>query len=154
MATPAQLAFVLKASNGAQAAQHIYPAMAACEAARESVWGTSELAVKANNLFGAKQQVHPIYGTLSLPTKEFLNREWVTETAEWISFPAVEDCFVARMATLERLAPEYPHYALALEAKTVEEYVTEVSLSWSTDPNRAQNCIEIYHAHLKVFPTT
>ena len=128
--------------------------MAACGAALESAWGTSELAIRANNLFGAKQRVHPIYGTLSLPTKEFLNHEWVTETAEWISFPAVEDCFVARMDTLKRLAPEYPHYALAIEAKTPEEYFTEVSLSWSTDPNRAQNCIEIYHAHLSVFPTT
>jgi flagellum-specific peptidoglycan hydrolase FlgJ len=154
MATPEQLAFLLKAFNGAQAAQHVYPAMAACEAALESAWGTSELAIRANNLFGQKQATHPIYGTLVLPTKEFINSEWVTEDAYWVTFPLLADCFTARMDTLERLAPEYPHYALALEAKTAEEYVTEVSLSWSTDPDRAQNCIEIYHAHLSVFATT
>lgn len=78
----------------------------------------------------------------------------MTENALWVSFPSIAACFASRMDTLHRLAPEYPHYEVAPTARTPEEYVTEVSLSWSTDPNRAQNCIEIYHAHLSVFPTT
>jgi hypothetical protein len=52
---------------------------------------------------------------------------------------------------LERLAPSCPHYALALEATTAEEYVTEVSLSWSAEPNRAKNCTAIYNAHVSGF---
>lgn len=149
--TSAQVTFLKNAYQGAQDAHHIYPTMAACEAALESSWGQSELAVKANNLFGQKQQVHPVYGSIDIPTREFLNHAWVTQNASWVVFPTLSECFASRMATLNRLAPDYPHYALALEAKTPEEYVTEVSLSWSTDPNRAKTCIEIYHAHLSVF---
>lgn len=147
MATQEQLIFLAHCYQSAQAAQHIYPAMAACEAAVESGWGTSELAVKAHNLFGQKQQRHPIYGTIDIPTREFINHEWTTQDAEWVVFPNEQACFASRMATLRRLAPDYPHYALALEAKTPEEYVTEISLSWSTDPQRARTCIEIFHAH-------
>jgi flagellum-specific peptidoglycan hydrolase FlgJ len=91
--------------------------------------------------------VHPIYGTIALPTKEYINHEWVTENAEWIVFPDFAASFVARMATLRRLAPSYPHYAAALAATTPEQYVTEVSLSWSTDPARAAACISILHVH-------
>lgn len=152
MTTPQEKSFLLSAYTGAVAAHHVFPAMAACEAALESGWGTSELAVKANNLFGQKQSVHPEYGTLVLPTKEFLDGKWVTENADWVSFPTVADCFTARMATLTRLAPTYPHYAAALAAKSPEEYVTQVSMSWSTDPQRAQKCIEIFRQHGDVFP--
>lgn len=118
MATPAQKDFLLRASPGAVAAQHIFLATAAGEAAPESGRATSELAVKANHLFGQKQCVHPEYGTLILPTEEFPDQKWVTEDAYWISFPAVADCFVARMDTLRRLAPHFSHYAAALAAKT------------------------------------
>src|ERR1700735_3497836 len=110
--------------------------MAACEAALESAWGTSELAIRANNLFGQKQATHPIYGTLVLPTQESINSESVTEDAYWVTFPLIADCFTARMDTLERLAPTYPHYALAQEAKTAEECGTEVSLLLRNDPDR------------------
>lgn len=34
--------------------------MAACEATLESAWGRSELVLKANHLFGAKQQAYPM----------------------------------------------------------------------------------------------
>lgn len=147
MLTEAEQSFLSSTARAAQAAGHIFPAMAACEAALESTWGQSQLAVKANNLFGQKQQQHPIYGTLALPTREFINHAWVTQNADWIQFPALTDCFAARMDTLRRLAPEYPHYGLALSAKTADQYVQEVSLSWSTDPARAQKCIAIWQAH-------
>jgi hypothetical protein len=66
------------------------------------------------------------------------------------------DCFADRMATLERLAGlvfpvtdilVYPHYAAALKASTPEEFLTQVSLTWSTGPTRGQQCIQILHAH-------
>ena len=145
--TPAQQEFLLSAAKEAKAGGHIFPAMAACEAAVESAWGTSELAHKANNLFGAKQQMHPVYGSVEIPTREFLDHKWVTENAAWVEYPDVATCFKERMATLQRLATTYPHYGMALIAQTPEEYVKEVSLSWSTGPNRATVCIEIFHAH-------
>lgn len=147
MLSEAQKDFLKATAMAAKDGAHIYPGMAACEAALESAWGTSELAIKAHNLFGQKQQVHPVYGSIEIPTREFIHHQWVTQDAEWVEFPAISTCFASRMATLMRLAADYPHYAMALEAKTPEDYVTEVSLSWSTDPQRAEKCIAVFHAH-------
>lgn len=147
MLTQTQIHFLQAAKSSAVASGHVFPAMAACEAALESGWGLSELATENNNLFGQKQQVHPIYETISLPTKEFLNHAWVTVEAEWIKFPDWASNFKARMATLVRLAPTYPHYANALKARDAEEYILEVSKSWSTGPDRAKQVLAIYNAH-------
>ncbi len=127
-------------------AHHVFPEMAACEAAEESTFGHSLLASQDNNLFGMKQHTHPIYGTVSLPTREFLNGEWETVEANWIRYADWQECFEDRMATLLRLAKIYPHYAAALDAKNGEDYVRQVSQTWSTDPKRADKVLAIYNA--------
>jgi flagellum-specific peptidoglycan hydrolase FlgJ len=142
--TPAQRQFLDQATAEALAASHPFPRMAACEAALESGYGLSELARDANNLFGMKQHATPVYDTLALPTKEFLNGEWISTTASWVKYPDLQSCFADRLATLQRLAPEYPHYAAALAAGDATEYIAEVSQTWSTDPQRAQKCLAIY----------
>jgi hypothetical protein len=71
----------------------------------------------------------------------------VTVESAWVVFPDLPTCFADRMATLKRLAPHYSHYAAALAAKTPEDYISQVSLSWSTDPQRAAKVLSIYHAH-------
>jgi len=135
-------------SAAAEQAGHIFPSMAACEAALESGYGQSQLARNANNLFGTKQHATPIYETLSLPTKEFINGEWIQTTANWVKYPQLSDCFVDRMATLRRLASSYPHYAAALAATDAQTFVTEVSKTWSTDPSRASKVISIFNAYI------
>lgn len=142
-----QKQFLDKASAQAERSGHLFPSMAACEAALESGYGTSSLAIRDNNLFGMKQHEHPIFGTEVLPTREFEHSEWVVVNADWIVYPTYADCFSDRMDTLVRLAPEYPHYAAALVATDPITFVTEVSKTWSTDPERAQKCIEIYNAY-------
>lgn len=154
MLTPEQQQFLVSTCAAAKQAGHIFPAMAACEAADESAWGTSHLAQEANNLFGMKQHEHPVYGSLSIPTREFLNQRWLTVDAEWVKYPNVAECFDDRMNTLRQMMTSFPHYALALAAETPEQYVTEVSKSWSTDPDRAAKCIAIYHAHKSLFHPT
>lgn len=119
--------------------------MAACEAALESGYGASGLATQANNLFGTKQHVHPIFGTLSLPTREFLHSQWVTVGAFWVKYPDRATCFADRMNTLRSLSHAYPHYAAALAATDPITYITEVSKTWSTDPQRAAKVIAIYN---------
>jgi flagellum-specific peptidoglycan hydrolase FlgJ len=148
-----QAVFLLRAYRAAQAARHIFPAYAACEAALESGWGRSQLATEANNLFGQKQSHPPLAGTetIVLPTREFLRDHWMTISANWAKFPDWSECFRARMALLERLALAYPHYAAALKATTGEQYVTAVSLSWSTDPERAGKVLAVYDVHAAVF---
>lgn len=145
--------FLLKAAAAARAAGHIFPDYAACEAALESGWGHSRLAVEANNLFGQKQAHPPRPGTaaLSLPTREFLHGVWVTVPASWVKFPDWEACFRERMALLRSLAPDWPHYRAALSAVTGEQFVTEVSRSWSTDPQRAARVLAVHGQHRSVF---
>jgi flagellum-specific peptidoglycan hydrolase FlgJ len=143
---PAELDFLRRAWLAAGEAKHVFPAMAACEAALESGYGHSVLAAQDNNLFGLKQRQHPLYGTVSFPTREFLSNEWVEVEANFVRYDDWQQCFTDRMATLTRLAPVFSHYKAALNAPSGEEYVRQVSLTWSTDPERAAKVLAIYSA--------
>ena len=138
--------FLHAAADAATKAGHIFPEMAACEAALESSYGRSALATDDKNLFGMKQHKHPIYGTHVLPTREFENSEWITINSSWVSYPDWASCFADRMATLTRLSSFFRHYAAALAAKDPETYVREVSQKLATDPNRAQKVLDIYNS--------
>lgn len=142
--TAKQLEFAADTAKAAEAAGHIFPAMAAAEAALESAWGQSYLAVECNNLFGMKQHVHPVYGTVVVPTHEFVNAMWKEEKDSFVQYPDRAACFADRMKTLRDMSTTYPHYCMALIAGSPEEYVREVSQKWSTDPARAEKCIAIY----------
>jgi flagellum-specific peptidoglycan hydrolase FlgJ len=147
-----QRQFLDQATAEAVKANHVFPQMAACEAALESTWGHSELAREANNLFGMKQHAHPIFGTMTLPTHEVLDGKWVPVSATWVKYPDWRACFADRLATLERLSNAYPHYKAALNAKDARSYIVEVSATWSTDQMRAlkvQGVYEEYLAQLK-----
>lgn len=129
---------------------HIYPRMAACEAALESAYGHSSLAREAFNLFGLKAHGHPAHGTISLPTKEFLGGEWKAETDEWMKYQSIAECFQDRMSTLVRLRHLYPHYQAALTAADAATYIEQVSKTWSTDPARASKVLAIYNQAFSV----
>jgi flagellum-specific peptidoglycan hydrolase FlgJ len=135
--------------QAAKASGHIWPAYAACEGALESAWFSSGLYKEDNNVFGTKQHQHPIFGTHNIPTKEFLHNEWVTVEAAWVHYPTLSDALADRMQTLRNLARNYPHYAAALVATTGEDFVTQVSRTWSTDPDRAKKVLEIFDAHVR-----
>jgi len=138
--------FLAKTCAAARAAGHVWPEYAACEAALESAWGASKLAVEGNNFFGQKQAHPPVAGTetLELDTREFLHGAWVTVTARWVKFADWHGSFAERMRVLRGLSAAYPHYAAALAAKTGEEFVREVSKSWSTDPARAEKVLAVW----------
>jgi flagellum-specific peptidoglycan hydrolase FlgJ len=142
--TPAHKDFLRRAMLAAEQAGHVFPEMAACEAALESGYGTSLLASAYLNLFGMKQHSHPIYGTHVLPTREFENGKWRPTESSWVVYPSWAACFADRMATLKRLAPHLPHYAHALAAGSATTYINEVSMTWSTDPERASKVLAIY----------
>lgn len=145
--------FLAKAEAAALAGGHIWPQYAACEAALESGWGGSGLCVNANNLFGQKQPVNSLplgIGTLVLPTQEFINGRYITVSARWVKFASWDDSFSARMALLRRLAPAFPHYAEALAAPAGAAFIQAVSLTWSTDPQRADKVLAIYAQHYPV----
>jgi flagellum-specific peptidoglycan hydrolase FlgJ len=142
-----QRTFIQAAAAEAAKANHPFPVMAACEAALESNYGLSELAREARNLFGMKQHAHAVYGTMTLPTREFEAGEWKTVSANWVNYPDWRACFCDRLATLERLSNAFPHYAAALQAQDAQTYIAEVSKTWSTDPERANKVLAIYRAY-------
>jgi flagellum-specific peptidoglycan hydrolase FlgJ len=145
--------FLRRAVAAATAAGHIFPEYAACEAALESGWGLSLLALRGNNLFGQKQ-AHPVprgAATLTLPTREYLHGAWVAVEAAWVKFPDWSACFRGRMELLERLGQVYPHYEAALAATSGECFIEEVSKSWSTDPGRAGKVLSVYDCHRAAF---
>lgn len=146
---PPQETFLRRAWQAAVNAHHIWPEMAACEAALESGYGHSQLATQDNNLFGMKLHAHPDHpdwGEVSLPTREYLGGKWISCNSNWLRYPDWKACFEDRMATLNRLAPRFPHYQAALDATSGDDYVQAVSLTWSTDPNRAGKVIAIFNA--------
>lgn len=156
--TAANQAFIAKAIAAATQAPHIWPAMAAAEAALESahltlqgtVFGGSQLALNSNNLFGMKAHANNTFGAINLPTKEYSSvKGWYTIEASWEVYPDWASCFKDRMDTLERLEGTYPHYAAALAATDPITYVEQVSLTWSTGPKRAQSVIDIYNEYCK-----
>lgn len=160
MATPQQIEALARVYAAAVASGCLFPQAQACEVMVETTWLTSELGVTDNNLFGCKQHTHPIYGTVNLPTREFLNGEWVVENDDFVKYPSLADSFADRMNTLRTLSVavnpktvllEYPHYAAALAATTPEDFLTEVSQTWSTDPTRAVSCALIMHVHSDIF---
>jgi flagellum-specific peptidoglycan hydrolase FlgJ len=153
-----QREFLDRATAEATKAWHPFPEMAAAEAALESNWGNSALARDGRNLFGMKQHTHPVFGTMNLPTREFVGLEkdltdgkrdgWISTVAHWVEYPDWASCFADRLATLQRLANAFPHYSAALKALDAYEYATEVSKTWSTDPLRAAKVISIYQEYL------
>lgn len=144
-----QIEFLTQAVAAARQGGHIFPEMAACEAALESGWGLSRLARIANNLFGQKQNRGHTQGigTLTLPTREYLHGRWVTVDAFWVKFPDWAAAFAGRMAILRALSAEFPAYDHALHAATPEQFVQLVSERWSTDPERARKVLSIYDEH-------
>lgn len=140
--------FLTAAYKAALTAKHPFAEYAACEAALESAWGTSKLALEALNLFGRKQSHDvPVYETLDMPTKEFLHGDWVTVVAHWVKYPSWSACFDDRLALLRRLSM----YAPSLAATNGIDFVKLVSSHWSTDPGRATKVLAIYNHHKEVF---
>lgn len=150
-----EIEFLTRAVAAARQGGHVFPQMAACEAALESAWGRSTLAREANNLFGQKQDRGRTQGigTLRLPTREYFHHQWITVQAEWVKFPDWAAAFAARMEILRALSPEFPAYAQALQAQTPQQFVQIVSQRWSTDPERARKVLSIYDEHQTLLAT-
>jgi hypothetical protein len=157
---PLKREFITRCSVAARMVAHPFPDMAGCEATLESQkidhatgravvpFALSQLAVEDNNLFGMKAHQHNVYGVVNLPTHEYLSGEWTVVSASFEKYPTLDDCFADRYATLRRLSPIYPHYKAALAASDPYTFITEVSRTWSTDPNRAVHVIALYNEYL------
>lgn len=146
MLTSEESQFLKDVKAAAVDAGHIFPGAAAAEAALESNWGGSVLALKAKNLFGLKKPLLWTGPVLSMRTREFLHDAWVTVPATWPVFATWAGCLKERMNVLRNVG----RYAAALQAANAEEYITLVSAAWATDPERGAKVLSIYHSHLDI----
>ena len=101
--------FVTRITTAVQRAQSqgawINPAVVCAQAALESNWGNSGLAVKANNLFGIKAGKSWTWSTLDLPTKEWSKqRGWYKTVARWCVWSDWTSCVVYYGKMLQRLS--------------------------------------------------
>ena len=90
--------FIVDALKAAQEAQKagapIHPGIAAAQAALESGWGKSSLAVKGNNLFGIKAGKTWKGKRTTMSTKEWCKeRGWYTIDADFRAYDSWSDCF-------------------------------------------------------------
>jgi len=143
--------FLSKCKQAAMNLGLSWPGYIAAQAALESRYGTSQLAVQAANLFGTKaHKGTPSENTLSLPTKEWVTDHFEPTIAVWMKYQDWEACLRDRQATLVRLAPQYPHYQAALDAGDGETYIRELAHTWATDPHYADKVLEVYNENADV----
>lgn len=142
---------ILMLYQEAKNSSHIFPEMAVMEILLESSWMKSKLAVEGNNVFGQKWSKNSIYDKISLPTKEFVDGQWVIEQADFVKYPTIKDAFTDRMKLLVRLTNTYKEYKNALNARDNIEFITEVSRRWSTDIERGNKVIKLYEAYKYLF---
>lgn len=115
------------------------------QAALESAWGKSKLALAGHNLFGVKAGKLWAGETLILPTREYLNGQWVTVSAVWRKYPdwlsSINDH--ARFLTTQ---PRY-HRALAGQ-RSGEDFARQIQLAgYATDPGYAEKLCLIIRQH-------
>lgn len=78
--------FIAAISPAAQASMRLNKIPASftvAQAALESSWAKSQLALTGFNLFGVKADKSWKGAALTLPTREFINKQWVTVPAVW-----------------------------------------------------------------------
>lgn len=126
----------------------ILPSLVGAQAILESGWGKSSLAVNANNLFGVKADSNWKGERYNVPTKEFIDNEWITINADFRKYKDwnesvndhanffVENDF--RKNNYRHLIGE-KDYTKAVKAilKPIAEY------GYATDPDYANKIIRI-----------
>ena len=131
--TAAQQAFINEVAPGAIAAQHTYGVPAAvtiAQAIDESAWGQSSLAAQNNNMFGIKGSGPA--GSVSLPTQEFENGQWVSITAQFRVYNNVAES-IADHANL--LATSGYYSAAMANRQAPNSFAQALTGVYATDPN-------------------
>ena len=135
-----QQEFLTQAFDAAKAAGHIFPDWAACEAARDSNFGTTDAATKGNNLFNFRVPAKrgPGLFTVTIPNAK----------AAWtrLAFNNWTECFAYRAKWFENVTMFY----LAKRAKTGEEYIRAMQ-KLANSPAYSQEVTAIHSANEELF---
>ncbi len=115
------------------------------QAALESGWAQSQLSTTGFNLFGVKADASWKGATLMLPTKEFINKQWVTVSARWRKYASWLDCLNDHAAFLLNNKRYQPAFAHTNDAEAFARAVA--AAGYATDPDYANKVISVIRAH-------
>lgn len=108
------------------------------QAALESGWGKSGLAVQALNLFGVKADASWDGPVMTMNTKEFIDGKEVQVSARWRKYARLQDC----LDDHSRFFHQNPRYAACFEATTSEDFARAVAAArYATDPDYAKKLL-------------
>jgi flagellar protein FlgJ len=133
-----KLEFIAMAT--AAAATGKYPTgITVAQAALESAWGNSQLALKANNYFGIK--AHGDAESIAMLTTEVVNGKSVKLVARFAAYPDMVACFADRDRIITQLACYQDARA---NASDPELFARCLARHWATDPKYAEKLLKIY----------
>jgi flagellum-specific peptidoglycan hydrolase FlgJ len=139
--TSSQQAFINEVAPGAIAAQQQWGVPAAvtiAQAIEESTWGQSSLAADYNNLFGIKG-TGPA-GSVTLPTQEFENGQYVTIMAPFRVYHDVAES----IADHGQLLATSGYYTQAMaDRASPDAFANDLTGVYATDPNYGANLISL-----------
>ena len=130
----------------------IFTSISLAQAALESDFGQSELAVKAHNLYGVKAASGQ--PSVKMPTKEYQNGSWVTIEASFVSYSSWQASMLAHAQLLRQgTSWNKGQYAHVLAAKTYQEAAKGlVTDGYATDPDYAEKLVQVIEKyHLQRF---
>jgi flagellum-specific peptidoglycan hydrolase FlgJ len=115
----------------------VLPSLVISQACHESSFGTSELAVKANNLFGIKHTYG--YDSYEKQTKEYSKGTWTTITATFRKYANILDSIKDHGEFLKK-----DRYKKVLTAQNYIQAATEVyRAGYATDPGYTAKLIAL-----------
>ena len=121
----------------------ILPSVVLAQAILESGWGTSDKAIKANNLFGIKANSDWKGPSVTLATKEHVNGKWITIDAKWRKYNSWSDCLVDHAAFLSK--PRYKWIIGNTDYKSVCQELQKAG--YATDPIYASKLIGVIESN-------
>lgn len=114
------------------------------QAALESGWGKSRLAVEGLNLFGVKANASWKGPVLTMNTREFINGTWVIVPARWRKYARLQDC----LDDHAKFFHENLRYAECFKATTSEGFARAVAKAgYATDPDYAKKLLTTMQRH-------
>ena len=120
----------------------ILPSVIVAQSILESSRGTSELALKANNLFGIKGDYNGQSYTVG--TKEYLNGRWTTVNAAFKKYPSYRESIIDHSNFFTSTPWRTQNYKSVLNTK---DYKTQAralqSCGYATDPQYANKLINL-----------
>ncbi|MGO4379756.1 glycoside hydrolase family 73 protein [Pseudoduganella sp. RAF53_2] len=139
--TPAEfVAAVGPAARASMAVTRIPASFTVAQAALESSWGKSQLAVQARNLFGVKASAGWTGDVLTMDTREFIKGQWVVVPARWRTYADWLACIDDHAQFLLK----NPRYKPAFACRDAESFVRAVAAAgYATDPQYADKIIAV-----------